>query len=284
MGLNPDHFPLLNIQEFSTHPSQGRDLLFHELRGENYIAKPHKHDFFIIILFDKGRGEHVIDFKHYEINDQQVHLVFPNQVHQWDIKEGTIGYQLMISRKWFEIFWSSLRYSTSYYQSHPVLEVPAAICEELLHEFKSIQAELKETKSVFWELVQARSKIIGLLVSKVIEANFREVERFHSNAAITNFLNLVEQHFKQQRSVSFYADQLHISANYLNVVCQKSLNTTASSLIKDRVLLEAKRLLKVSEMSVKDIVYDLNFYDHASFTKFFKALTAMTPSEFRENN
>lgn len=284
MGLNPDHFPLLNIQEFSTHPTQGSDLLFHELRGKNYIAKPHKHDFFIVILFEKGKGEHTIDFKQYEIKDQQVHLVFPNQVHQWDIKEGTVGYQLMISRKWFEIFWSSLRYSTSYYQSHPVLEVPAAICEELLHEFKSIQAELRKTKAIFWELVQVRSKIIGLLVSKVIEANFRDVERFHSNALITNFLNLVEQHFKQQRSVSFYADQLHISANYLNVVCQKNLNTTASSLIKDRILLEAKRLLKVSEMSVKDIVYDLNFYDHASFTKFFKGLTAMTPSEFRGDN
>lgn len=284
MGQKSDHFPLLNIQEFSTHSDQTRDLLFHELRGKNYIAKPHKHDFFIIILFETGKGEHAIDFKSYEIKDQQVHLVFPNQVHQWDIKEGTIGYQLMISRKWFEIFWSSLQYSTSYYQSHPVLEVPETIFEALLLEFKSIQAELKETNNVFWELVQARSKVIGLLVSKVIDANYRDVEKFHSNAVIANFLKLVEEHFKQQRSVSFYADQLHISANYLNVVCQKGLNTTASSLIKDRILLEAKRLLKVSEMSVKDIVYDLNFYDHASFTKFFKALTEMTPSEFREDH
>ncbi len=284
MGLHPDHFPLLNIQEFNTHSSKGDDLLFHELRGSNYIAKPHKHDFFIIILFEKGNGEHTIDFNRYEIKDQQVHLVFPNQVHQWDIKEGTIAYQLMVSKKWFEMFWSSLRYSTSYYQNHPVLDISVAICEALLHEFKSIQAEIKEINDVFWELVQARCKIIGLLVSKVIDANYGDVERFHSNNVITNFLSLVEEHFKQQRSVSFYAEQLHLSANYLNVVCQKSLNTTASSLIKDRVLLEAKRLLKVSEMSVKDIVYDLNFYDHASFTKFFKALTEMTPSEFREEN
>jgi AraC-like DNA-binding protein len=47
-------------------------------------------------------------------------------------------------------------------------------------------------------------------------------------------------------------------------------------------LLEAKRLLKVSEMSVKDIVYDLGFYDHASFSKIFKAQTGMTPSQFKE--
>jgi AraC-like DNA-binding protein len=60
------------------------------------------------------------------------------------------------------------------------------------------------------------------------------------------------------------------------------MNTSASSLIQGRILLEAKRLLKVSEMSVKDIVYDLGFYDHASFSKFFKAQTGMTPSQFKE--
>ena len=56
----------------------------------------------------------------------------------------------------------------------------------------------------------------------------------------------------------------------------------ASSLIYDRILLEAKRLLKVSEMSVKDIVYELGFYDHANFSKFFRSQTGMTPTQFKE--
>jgi AraC-like DNA-binding protein len=104
---------------------------------------------------------------------------------------------------------------------------------------------------------------------------------YHSNPIISKFLNLIDEHFRTERSVSFYADKLNISANYLNIVCKKNLNASASSLIQDRILLEAKRLLKVSEMSVK-ILYDLGFYDHASFSKFFKMQTGMTPSQFKE--
>jgi AraC-like DNA-binding protein len=66
------------------------------------------------------------------------------------------------------------------------------------------------------------------------------------------------------------------------MVCRKQLNVAASSLIQDRVLLEAKRLLKTSSMTVKEIVFDLGFYDHANFSKFFKSHTAMTPSAFKD--
>lgn len=284
MSLNSDHFPVLNIQEFSLHPSNGYELLFHELKGRNSITKPHKHDFFIIIYFEKGKGEHWIDFKKYQIANRQVHLVFPNQVHQWEIEDDTLGYQLMMSRNWFQKFWPSLNYSSIYYQNHPVFEVPNEISDKLLYEFKAIKSELADPNDIFWELVQTRNKIIELLVSKAMERGFEDVEKFHSNNFVANFLDLVEANYKTERSVSFYADQLNISANYLNVVCQKNIGTTASSIIKDRVLLEAKRLLKGSEMSLKDIIYDLNFYDHANFTKFFKMLTGLTPSQFKEED
>lgn len=284
MSLSSDHFPVLNMHEFSLHPSKECELLFHELKGVNIISKPHKHDFFIIIYFEKGQGEHWIDFKKYQVSDRQVHLLFPNQVHQWELRDGTLGYQLMMSRKWFQKFWPSLKYSNVYYQNHPVFEVSNEIGEKLLYEFKTIKSELANLNYVFWELIQTRNRIIGLLVSQAIERSFEDVENFHSNNFVTSFLNLVEVNYKTERSVSFYANQLNISANYLNVICQKNLGTTASSIIKDRVLLEAKRLLKGSDMLLKDIIYDLNFYDHANFTKFFKTLTGMTPSQFKEED
>jgi len=284
MSPHADHFPILDIQAFSEYPEQGYDLLFHELRGRNFIDRPHRHDFFIILLFEKGRGVHTIDFKEHKISDKQVNLVFPNQVHQWHIAQGTVGYQLMISRKWFEVFWPAPRYPASCYQHHPVFTVPEETYRLLLHEFIAIKNELKQESGIFWELIQSRSKTIGLLVNKAVNAGRGSADHLRIHPVIGNLLDLADQYFRQQRSVSFYAGKLNISANYLNVICRKNLGTTASSLIKDRILLEAKRLLKVSEMSVKDIVYELDFYDHASFTRFFKELTGMTPSQFREKN
>lgn len=281
MSHQSDHFPILGIQAFSEHRSKGCNLLFNELYGERSIDEPHKHDFFIINLFKCGKGSHTIDFVEYQVEDHQIHLVFPDQVHQWVIEKETIGYQLMITRDWFESFLPALRFSASYYKNHPVINLSKDIFPTFLYEFQAIQKELNE-ENVFWEMIQKRSELIGLLVSKSVEGAFKDFEVYNSNPIISKFLNLIDIHFKTERSVSFYAEKLNISANYLNIVCKKSLNTSASSLIQDRILLEAKRLLKVSEMSVKDIVYDLGFYDHASFSKFFKAQTGMTPSQFKE--
>ncbi len=276
-----DHFPVLNIREFSENRSQGCNLLFHELHGERSIDKPHKHDFFVIILFERGKGIHTIDFLEHRIEKHQVHLLFPGQVHGWKIAKGTIGYQLMISREWFEAFLPSLRFSPAWYQNHPVIGVPEEIHQSLLYEFRAIQNELAK-KSIFWELIQARSKLVGLLISSAVENAFSDIDMYHANPVVAKFILLIDQHFKKEHSVSFYADKLHISANYLNIVCRKNLRVSASSLIRDRILLEAKRLLKVSGMPVKDIVYELGFYDHASFSKFFKTQTEMAPSQFKE--
>ncbi|SIS55869.1 AraC-type DNA-binding protein [Chryseobacterium shigense] len=281
VGFQTDHFPVLGIQQFNENQLQGCHLLFNELHGERSIDEPHKHDFFIINLFEHGKGSHTIDFTEYEVGNSQIHLVFPDQVHQWVIEKETVGYQLMISRHWFESFLPSLRFSASYYQNHPVIHLSKETFQTFLYEFQAIRREVSE-ESVFWEVIQKRSELIGLLVSKSVEGTFKDFEMYHSNPIISKFLQHIDEHFRTERSVSFYAEKLNISANYLNIVCKKNLNSSASSLIQDRILLEAKRLLKVSEMSVKDIVYDLGFYDHASFSKFFKAQTGMTPSQFKE--
>jgi AraC family transcriptional activator of pobA len=281
MNHQSEHFPVLGIQDFSENQNSGGQILFNELHGERSIDLPHKHDFFIINIFEKGRGNHIIDFVSYEIQNHQIHLVFPDQVHQWHIEKETVGYQLMISRIWFENLLSSLRFSALLYQNHPIVDLSEDIFQCVLYEFRYIQKEMK-AQNVFWEMIIKRCEIISLLISKSVEKAFKDYETFHNNPFISKYLSLIDLNFKEERSVSFYAEKLHISANYLNIISKKSLNTSASSLIQNRILLEAKRLLKVSEMSVKDIVYDLGFYDHASFSKFFKTNIGMTPSQFKE--
>ena len=202
-------------------------------------------------------------------------------MHQWKFEEDTVCYQLMISRDWFESFLPDLRFSSLYYQQHPVFQISDSLYTALLYEFRAIGQELQEA-GILWEIIQTRSKLIGLLLRKSFEHMFNDFEKYHSNPIISKFVQLIDFHFKTSRSVSFYAEKLHISANYLNIVCKKGVNIAASTLIHDRILLEAKRLLKISEMSVKDIVYDLGFYDHASFSKFFKSHTGMSPSQFKE--
>ena len=79
-----------------------------------------------------------------------------------------------------------------------------------------------------------------------------------------------------------YADLMNITANHLNAFVQDMLGKTAGEVIRDRVLLEAKRLLTNADMTIAEIGYHLNFKDNAYFNRFFKKYTGQTPETFRK--
>ncbi|MEE1945384.1 helix-turn-helix transcriptional regulator [Pedobacter sp. KR3-3] len=276
------YVPVMGIREFRTGQLAGRDeLLLHELHGERHIAKPHKHDFFIIILFDRAEGTHTIDFRDYAIADRQIHLLFPGQVHRWDIGPQTIGYQLMIDRLLFERFAPYFRFSFTNYMNHPVIPCTNDSFKLLKYEFDAIKDELNSDNSLK-DLIGARTGVIASLVSKEAENLFADLKIYQSNPRLAKFNTLIEQHFKAEKLVAFYASKLNISANYLNILCQKNLQVSATQLIQQRVLLEAKRLLQSTDISIKEIAFELGFVDHAYFSNFFKSQTGATPTEFRE--
>ena len=76
---------------------------------------------------------------------------------------------------------------------------------------------------------------------------------------------------------------MYITPNHLNSLCKEFLGHSAGEIIRDRVILEAKRLLVIKDYSVSEIAYDLNFNDNSYFTKFFKKAVGITPEEFRKN-
>lgn len=276
-----NYVPLIGIQEFRKGQLAGRDeLLFNELHGERHIDKPHQHDFFIIMLFEKAQGTHTIDFRDYEIEDRQIHVLFPGQVHRWDIGPETIGYQLMMDRVFFERFAPYFRFSVTNYINHPVIPLTDDGFKRLRYEFEAIRDEL-HTGSSLIDLISARAAVIAATVSKEAENLFADFKVYQSNPRLARFSMLIERHFKAEKLVTFYASELNLSANYLNILCKRNLGVPATQLIQQRVLLEAKRLLQSTDLSIKEIAFELGFVDHAYFSNFFKNQTSVTPSEFR---
>lgn len=274
--------PLINIEEFRKGQLVGREeILFNELSGERHIEKPHKHDFFIIILFEKAKGVHNIDSIDYSVGNQEVHVLFPGQVHKWALEE-TKGYQLMVEKPFFEHFAPYFRFSFTNYQNHPVIQLTDNAFQLLFYEFNAIKNELKQKNSLA-QLISARAAVIATIVSREAEKAFTEFKIYQSNPRLARFNLLIDEFFKEQKYVSFYAEKLHVSANYLNVLCKKHLKVSATHLIQLRVCTEAKRLLLSTTLSIKEIAFQLGFVDHAYFSNFFKNKTGTSPSLFRKN-
>jgi len=97
------------------------------------------------------------------------------------------------------------------------------------------------------------------------------------------FFKILNTNFKNERSVQFYADQLCLTAGYLSKTLKEVTGKTASQLIDDTVIMEAKLLLKDSLRSVTEVAEDLKFSNASFFGKFFKKHTGFSPTEFRKN-
>ena len=97
-----------------------------------------------------------------------------------------------------------------------------------------------------------------------------------------DFLKTVQQHYKIERKVIFYADKLHLSAGYLSTVIKNVSGKTAAEWIDDYVILEAKSLLKSSSLTIQQISDGLNFPSQSFFGKYFKRQIGISPKEYRE--
>ncbi len=93
----------------------------------------------------------------------------------------------------------------------------------------------------------------------------------------------VEQNYRKERKVLFYADLLHLSAGYLSTIIKRCSGKSAAEWIDDYVILEAKALLRSTNLTIQQISYELNFPSQSFFGKYFKRLTGMSPKEYKEN-
>lgn len=98
-----------------------------------------------------------------------------------------------------------------------------------------------------------------------------------------HFLQLVTDNHTSRRNMAFYADKLCLTPKYLSKLVKNVSGRSAPEWIDSFVILEAKNMLKYSEISIKEIVYKLNFPNQSVFYKFFKAHTGLTPSEYRNS-
>lgn len=96
------------------------------------------------------------------------------------------------------------------------------------------------------------------------------------------FMRVVMENYKQERSVGFYADKLCVTAKYLSLVVKDVSGKSAGDWIDEYVILEAKALLKSSNMTIQEIADVLNFANQSFFGKYFKHHTGVSPKEYRK--
>ena len=276
--------PTLSVGNILGEETLGITLFRHSVKGRNEFEQPHKHDFYLVFFVEKGSGIHHVDFTQHEVKEHQVYFIRPGQVHNWSLDVDTTGFQLMLSADVVTIF-SNLAPFPFFEQNVPAcLFLTQKEFENLKNHLHEIELILSDNDLLTKEIVLLRLHLLLKLLQK------EYLNQFHGHDSSTkpekvikNFNTLIDDHFTTESSVNFYADKLNITANYLNILSQKYLKKPATEVIKERTILEAKRLLTSTDLSVKEIAYQLGFNDNAYFSKVFKKYTGKSPGDFKQS-
>jgi len=111
--------------------------------------------------------------------------------------------------------------------------------------------------------------------------SFNVIKKSHQEILVEKFLSLAQNHHKAQRGLDFYADKLCITPKHLSKVIKETTGKSANDLIDEHVALEAKALLKSTNMTIQQISDELNFPSQSFFGKYFKRIAGMSPREYK---
>lgn len=258
------------------------------LRVHENLRNAHKHTFYHVMLFTEGAGTHTIDFKTFPVKPYQIYFMIPGQVHSWQFEGPVDGYILNFSAT----FLHSLLLKPDYLDQFPFFsgDVNEAVIDlqEELHKpvtriFEGLirESELRARLSV--EMIQTLMLQLFILVGRLSFDKASSHTSAYNYALLKNFRQLIEKNYSTLKLPKDYAELLFITPNHLNAVCSSVLGMSAGEVIRNRIILEAKRLLTNQDSTISEIAYQLNFADNSYFTKFYKKHTGQTPEEFRKS-
>ncbi|QNF35533.1 helix-turn-helix domain-containing protein [Adhaeribacter swui] len=255
------------------------------LREHTFIQKPHKHDFFIILLITQGTGTHTIDFVTYPVAPQMAFFLSPGQVHAWQLSDDTRGHILFFSLDFYRTQ-QHLQNPRLFPFFHglfqkPVLQIPLEQLTPLMDIVTQLKQELTHKEWQWPEVIREYLMILLVKLSRIYKVQYTNLPV--SNSLWEQLEILIEQNFKKHQPVSFYAENLNLTEKQLNEACKNTFNKTTSALIQERVLLEAQRLLTHSNLTITQIAAELGYFDNSYFGRFFKKHTGQTPEQFRLN-
>lgn len=252
--------------------------------SKSHLTTPHRTDFYHIFLFENCHPIHYVDFEQIKIQPYTLLFIDKDRVHQFDpllnykgqvliftddffgnvkflrssvLFNGLTDNTITLTRKDFQQF-VNICYSITEELNLPADNAKPMLLKNYLHNFLLL-AEREKRKHYFTEIKKGADLDYTLL-----------------------FRDLLETNFTKQKSVNDYAVQIFISEKRLGQATQIVLGKSPKKMIGERVLLEAKRLLVHSNLSIKQIGQELGFDDPGYFVRYFKKNIKTTPVKFRQ--
>lgn len=256
------------------------------MRQEPQRLIPHFHDFFQIFLIT-GAGRLMHDFRDHDVTGVTLFFLSPGQVHTIRPAPQTQGTVASFTQEFFDHHAPppSMLFDLPFFFSTgvtPWLTVTKEEAARITALFAELQQEYDSAQSGVQEVLRATLRILFIQAGRLYAQKHSVKETSRAALLARQFHLSLEHHFREWQTLAPYARELGITVNHLNDVIHQETGHAAGELIRQRRLLDAKRLLLHSDLSVSEIGYQTGFQDPSYFTRFFRRHAGQTPGEFRD--
>lgn len=255
-------------------------------RHKGMFLTPHRRNYYQLALVTAGDSKHWVDATLYSLKAGTIYFSTPHQVHIKEQAKPFLGINICFTHDFLELENNSLLKKlpiiTNPYNGHELqlqtndLHFINQIITLMLDEYHQRQN---------WKNAALHAYLHNLLIylSRLYEQQFTPSEQNIDRQLLNRFTALIDDHYLQLHEVANYANLLHISTGHLTAIIKQQSGKSPLRHIHERLVVEAKRLLFHTNLSVKEIAFELGFEDDAYFNRFFKRLEASTPTSYRKS-
>lgn len=261
--------------------------LYSSARVKDRIG-PLKSEFYRIAICRRGFVNVDCGLESFIHQRNTIHFNFPSQLFSlYNKSDDMFAYYILFTEKFIEDILPLKNIQEQFpfldYEGVPFFQLTESEATEVEDLFFKIDNEIKRNEKSVRQTIQLYINLILIAANRSYQRQklSKKVEPKKDGTVVTRYKKLVSQHFITKRNVSDYASIIAVTPNHLNKLIKEQTGKTASSFIDEMLLMEAKALLRHTELSISEIAYQLEFTDPSHFNKFFKKGTETTPLHYR---
>ncbi|MBW1296362.1 helix-turn-helix domain-containing protein [Aquimarina litoralis] len=249
--------------------------------------QPHTKDFHQV-SFIKGFGNSELNINDQKVNDMNSVLYFisPNHIYSWVRDQNIDGYILNFKQDYLSLKPEEFQRQFLFFELDKLNAIPIDKDESqrVIDIFEEFYSEYHQPRNSFSEeILKHYLQVVLYKCLDLYKKRERTVEELPKNQGLfVKYQNLINNYYLSKRSIKEYATLLNVTPNHLSDSIKSSTGKNALHYINQRLLIEAKNLLKYGNEDIKQIAYTLNFASPSHFGKFFKKHTLKTPANYRK--
>lgn len=292
MTKSDNIIPIYSLDKFRSSNSPHKEFQVEVFDANRHfmVEYPHRHDFYEVLYLSAGSGYYIIDSNKFKIEPPCIFFMTPGQTHKLELSQDIDGYIFLFTPDFYLLNQSnknkllSFPFFHSVTRQNPPLYLTQTEDNTFIKNLLIRGCNHVKNNTLSEEIIRSLLDLILLTCNELYPKEYKVLPNNKGHITVKKFMLLIEENYQLNLKVSDYANMLAITANHFSQLVKQITGKTTHEILQEKNILEIKRLLLYTNLTVTEIATHMNFTDQSYLTKYFKKYTGLTPLQYRNES